>query len=484
MTDFESPDARAKRRDYLKAVGAIGAVGGSFVGATSAVSAQEGDGGSGKRYEGESLYTPPEDAPSPGAMYPRVARLDHAGRDDDGSSEDSGGDSTEQTDDDSAEKTDDDSTEDSDDGETLLATFEFYPSMSGGSEPYFPVYRSTDGGRSWSLFSEIHDTRGKGWGLRYQPTLFELPTEVGPWPAGTVLAAGNSIPILDDPEDVPEGEIGELGETSIDLYASTDEGESWEFVSTVVTGGRAIPYDEYSPVWEPELALDDDDNLVCYFADERRNSDDDYDQLIGFKASGDGGQTWGDEQFVAAVPNPEGNFPRPGMPVVTELPDGSYAMTFEVVGSGEVDGQAHIKMSPDGRDWGDPEDLGQPVTTEDGRRFINGPYVAWTPRGGDEGTLLVSGKQLVDENRDLAEGNGAVVLANTDLDGGGDWTPVKAPLSFETEDELGGFIFAGWTTPLLPSPNGKQLLQMTSTAIGSELTEIRYNKRPLDLSDA
>nr|WP_235007288.1 sialidase family protein [Haloarcula mannanilytica] len=361
----------------------------------------------------------------------------------------------------------------------LLATFEFYPSMSGGSKPYFPVYRSTDGGRSWSKYSEIHDTSGKNWGLRYQPTLFELPEEVGPWPAGTVLAAGNAIPILDDPEEVPEGDIGELGETSIDLYASTDEGETWEFVSTVITGGTAVPHAGNNPVWEPELALDADGDLVCYFADERQGTDDDYNQLVAYKASEDGGQTWGEEQFVAAVPNETS---RPGMPTITELPNGNYMIGYEVVGP-DLEGEVHVKTSPDARDWGDPTDLGNPVATADGRRFVNGPYVTWTPHGGENGTVLVSAKQLVDEDRNPAEGNGEVVLANTDLDGSGDWTAVKAPLSFETEDELGGRGFVGWTTPILPSPNGKQLLQLTSTASSAELCEIRYAKRSLELNE-
>ncbi|WP_406600196.1 sialidase family protein [Haloarcula terrestris] len=441
--------SHSSRREYCKTMAALG--GTMFVGTGSAQSETNKPGG---KYSGDVLYTPPEGTPAPGSLYPRVTRLEHAGPGNScGNSQSGRG--------------------------PLLATFEFYPSMSGGSTPYFPVYRSTDGGRSWSKYSEIHDTSGKGWGLRYQPTLFELPEEVGPWPAGTVLAAGNSIPILDDPEDVPEGQIGELGETKIDLYASTDEGETWEFVSTVITGGKAVPYAGNSPVWEPELALDDDGNLVCYFADERMGTDDDYNQLVAYKASEDGGLTWGDEQFVAAVSD---GVTRPGMPTITKLPNGRYMICYEVVGEDDVDGEVHVKTSPDGRDWGEPSDLGNPVVTGDGRRFINGPYVTWTPRGGENGTVLVSGKQLVDENRELVEGNGEVVLANTDLDGSGDWTALKAPLSFETESDLDGRIFVGWTTPILPSPNGKQLLQFTSTASSSELCEIRYGKRPLKLN--
>ncbi|ELZ85494.1 exo-arabinanase [Haloferax gibbonsii ATCC 33959] len=431
------------RRKYLAAVGAVGA---AAVGSTGVIA---GSGRDDEQTDVEgTLYSPPSDAPVPGSLYPRVTRLKH------GSGK--GGE------------------------KQLLATFEFYPSMSGGSEPYFPVYRSTDGGRTWSKFSEIHDTSGKDWGLRYQPTLFELPHAVGPWPAGTVLAAGNSIPILDDPEDVPEGEVGELGETSIDLYASTDRGASWEFVSTVVTGGKAVPYDGNSPVWEPELGLDDDGNLVCYFADERMGSDDDYNQLVAYKASEDGGRSWGDEQFVAAIPD---ETTRPGMPTVTPLPNGTYMMSYEVIGPDYLYGEVHVKTSPDGRDWGDPTDAGTLVSTADGRRFINGPYVTWTRAGGKDGTILVSGKQLVDGNRELAEGNGEVVLANSNLDGSGDWEAVDAPLSFETEGDLGGRAFVGWTTPLLPSRHGDELLQLTSVADGPNLCEISYGVQSLKLDD-
>ncbi|WP_222912826.1 sialidase family protein [Natrinema sp. SYSU A 869] len=430
------------RREHLQAIGLLGAVG---LGTTGAVQVTKAHLNSGDEHSGETLYSPPKGAPAPGAMYPRVERLEYS----------PGG------------------------NETLLATFEYYPSMSGGAEPYFPIYRSTNGGQTWSKFSEIHDQSGKDWGLRYQPTLYELPAETGPWPAGTVLAAGNAIPILDDPDNVADGEIGELGDSSIDLYASTDHGESWEYVSTVATGGPAVPHAGNSPVWEPELQLDADGNLVCYFADERQADDDDYNQLVGLKASSDGGQTWGDEEFVTAIPN---GADRPGMPVVVELPNGTYMAVYEVVGSDNVNGEVRVKTSPDGRDWGDPTDLGQQVVTDDGRRFINGPYITWTPRGGPDGTILVSGKQLVDGNRNLADGNGEVVLANTNLDGSGNWTPVKASLSFETESELGGRIFAGWTTPILPSANGKHLLQMTSTAMNEDLCEIQYAECPLKLN--
>ncbi len=51
-----------------------------------------------------------------------------------------------------------------------------------------------DQGKTWSLYSSVKDTVN-GWGLRYQPYLYELPVDVGEMRAGTILAAGNSIPV-------------------------------------------------------------------------------------------------------------------------------------------------------------------------------------------------------------------------------------------------------------------------------------------------
>lgn len=366
-------------------------------------------------------------------MYPRVTRLEH---------DDSG-------------------------GETLLATFEYYRSTVSeyADQPYFPLYRSTDGGANWSRFSAIHDTQN-GWGLRYQPTLFELPKPVGPWDAGTVLAAGNSIP--DD-----------LSETRIELYASEDHGETWEYVSTVATGGEAIPWAGNEPIWEPELELDADDNLVCYFADER-HSDQGYDQLIGHKVSPDGGRTWNEQTFDVAMPD---GVPgrRPGMPVIQKLPNDRYVMTYEIVG--HQHGAVFVRTSPNGTDWGDPEAMGTPVRTEDGRQLTNGPYVTWTPKGGDDGTILVSGKTLRYEDGSQAPGSGRTILATTDLAGEGAWTPITAPLWYEDEIDT-DYMFVGWTSPLLPVKNGTQLLQMSSTYVDEhDFCEVRYATHPLKLNE-
>ena len=108
---------------------------------------------------------------------------------------------------------------------TLLATWENYsPQLP---LVYAPIYRLVDGGATWHAYSTITD-QVNGWGLRYQPFLYVLPERIGKLEKGSLLYAGNSIP-----ED--------RSQTKIDVYASTDGGRSWAFVSSVARGGEAEP---------------------------------------------------------------------------------------------------------------------------------------------------------------------------------------------------------------------------------------------------
>lgn len=146
----------------------------------------------------EILYVPPADFNDPRVLYARTAELTHSNN-------------------------------------ALLATWENY-----SPEPplvYFPIWKSTDHGVSWNHISNVTD-QVNGWGLRYQPSLYELPVDYAGFKAGDVLLAGNSIPT-------------NLSNTQIDLYASRDGGYNWEFVSHVAAGGEAEPNNGLTPVWEP-----------------------------------------------------------------------------------------------------------------------------------------------------------------------------------------------------------------------------------------
>lgn len=87
----------------------------------------------------------------------------------------------------------------------ILATWENY----GPEPPCFPIFKSVDKGLTWKEIARVEDTEN-GWGLRYQPFLYELPQELGGFPAGTILLAGSSIP-------------KDLSVTRLELYASVDK---------------------------------------------------------------------------------------------------------------------------------------------------------------------------------------------------------------------------------------------------------------------
>lgn len=75
-----------------------------------------------------------------------------------------------------------------------------------------------------------------GLGMAAQPALAELPFAVGDFPAGTVLASGNSW----GPKS-----------TNIDLYASRDKGHTWTFVSNVARGTGPDTTNGNPCIWEP-----------------------------------------------------------------------------------------------------------------------------------------------------------------------------------------------------------------------------------------
>jgi hypothetical protein len=360
----------------------------------------------------KTLYSPPGQAPTVGAMYPRVIQIkNHAGSEG-----------------------------------YLLATFEHYMNR----EPSFPIYRSTDKGETWNLFSEVEDTRNK-FGMKYQPHLFELPQQVGEFPAGTIFCSGNSIP-------------SDMSSTELLVYVSRDGGKGWEFLSSIIKGGRAIyPNTGETPVWEPFLGLDKSSRLVAYYSDERYE-DKKLDQILSHKISEDGGKTWGNEVFDVAVADGK---TRPGMAIVEKLPNGKYIMVFEIVG---VEGiPVHYKISDDGISWGDPADLGKRIMNKEGHFLRSTPYVIWSPYDGSNGTIMVSGMAI--NINGIEKGNGYMINKNL---GEGEWTHIEAPISYSTKDgKPGGYS----QTMIVMDSTGREIMQLVPVPNGTQSQmDIRYSK--------
>lgn len=119
--------------------------------------------------------------------------------------------------------------------------------------------------------------------------------------------------------------------------------KTWKFVSHIASGGKAIPNNGVSrhypfdwqtdrlqetPVWEPFLMVYNN-QLVVYYSDQR---DPNYGQKLVHQVSSDGGKTWGPVVNDVAV-SPYSA--RPGMPIVSKLPNGKYFLTYEYGGAPE-----------------------------------------------------------------------------------------------------------------------------------------------------
>jgi sucrose-6-phosphate hydrolase SacC (GH32 family) len=338
----------------------------------------------------QTLYTPPSGSPAPGSLYPRALRLQHNG---------------------------------SANG-TLLATFEQYTNTT----PVFPIYRSTDNGTSWTKISDVADTQN-GWGMRWEPQLFELPQAMGGFPAGTILAAGDSVP-------------ADRSATKIDLYASTDRGQTWTFVSNIATGGEAISSNGHTPVWEP-FFLFAGGRLIAYYSDQRDTT---YGQKIDHQVSTDL-RTWG--PVVDDVTKPT-YADRPGMPVVTRLPNGNYVMTHEYCGAPEGGCSVYYKISSDPEAFGSATD--QVLRATDGTIPSGAPYVTWLPAGGPNGTLAVSGDTVED------------LFINTANGTPNSWTRIRANVP------------RGYSRGLLPLSDGHSLMVFSAGRAGvSTLNPVQYS---------
>ncbi|KAI8809306.1 Sialidase [Cladochytrium replicatum] len=284
---------------------------------------------------------------------------------------------------------------------TLLMTWENY--SPGPGLVAFPIYRSLDHGFTWSKLSTVAD-QVNGWGLRYQPHLYELPRAFAGYPAGTILLAGNSIPT-------------DLSLTKLDIYASIDKGVTWTFVSSVASGGRAVPDNGQTPVWEPFLYLhESSDTLICYYSDQR---DSKYGQKIVHQVSKDLVK-WGPvvDDFASPIYSD-----RPGMPTIALLPNGKYIMTYEHGGAPEVVVLIWISQGNFAiffKIAADPFSFGSANATvlrlNDNTVPTSSPYVIWTPVGGSTGagTIVVSAYSSSD------------LFLNQNL-GAGPWTRLTTP---------------------------------------------------------
>jgi hypothetical protein len=321
-----------------------------------------------------------------------------------------------------------------------------------------PIYESTDEGATWRLATHATDTARQDnsrCNLHWQPHLTEVSRATGSLSAGTILLSASSV---------CNDERGRMAQMQLQLYGSTDAGKTWQYRGAVADGTVELP------VWEPNLQILDDGSLVTYYSSETHKADG-YNQLLCHKVSKDQGKTWGPEVYDVAFP---GGVERPGMAIVTRLPDRRYVMNYEAV-EGPVQNQVYLKYSRDGLNWGDPADRGTPVQTQSGVYPANCPVVSWFPLGGPNGVLIVSARGAAGGG----DPSGHSLFWNTN-NGAGPWWETPAPV------QKGANSRAGWTQALMLKRDGS-MLHITSSASADASNngarnEIRFAAKKLDFS--
>ncbi|KAH7033664.1 Sialidase [Microdochium trichocladiopsis] len=248
---------------------------------------------------------------------------------------------------------------------TILAT----ASLMGHSPGYFPVFESKDGGASWKYISNLTD-QVNGWGMSAQPAITELTEDLGKYKKGTILAGGNSW---------------SNNGTRIDLYASTNRGRSWEFVSHVASGGRPNTTNGATPVWEPYFMVYNH-QLVCYYSDQR---DPKHGQKLSHQTSRDLVHWSAPVDDVAY----DEYIARPGMTVVAYIkPTKKWILVHEFpVGNSSSHGShypVYYRLADSPLDFRHSEGL--PIVIDGSFAPNASPYVVWSPLGGPFGTIVVS----------------------------------------------------------------------------------------------
>lgn len=249
---------------------------------------------------------------------------------------------------------------------TILAT----ASLRGRRSPAaLPIFESKDGGASWKWISDVED-QVNGWGLGAHPALTELTEPLGDYPAGTILATGNSA---------------SNNGTRIDLYASTDKARSWKFVSRIAQGGRPNTTNGADPIWEPYLLVYNH-SLVAYYSDQR---DPKHGQKLSHQVSADL-KTWGPVVNDVAY---DLYIARPGMTVVAYIPPiDQWILVYEFpIGNSSSHGvhyPVYYRLAKSPLDFRLSEGL--PIVIDNKVAPNASPYVVWSSVGGPNGTIVVS----------------------------------------------------------------------------------------------
>ncbi|CBX96272.1 hypothetical protein LEMA_P111910.1 [Plenodomus lingam JN3] len=191
--------------------------------------------------------------------------------------------------------------------------------------------------------------------------------------------------------------------TNIELYASYDQGETFEFVHRIAEGGPIISVGGAAVV-EPFM-LYHDKRLTVYFSDQR---DGQHAQKVVQLSTEDMWTTWGtatDVTSSAALSDILGSL---SAAEVRGLPNNQYLLVVESMRNGTSQVQYGITENPENSGIGPFSE----VRTATGPQPRGASYVTWSPLGGSNGTIV------------LSDSTSSSVFINQAL-GAGHWREIK-----------------------------------------------------------
>ncbi len=251
----------------------------------------------------------------------------------------------------------------------LLATKENSAFKSRAKDQRYPIFRSLDDGKSWEEIHRMVDLVNEGSSVGWQPYLFELPEDVGSFKKGTVIFAFCT----------------RKPNTTVVLHYSLDCGNSWHGLCNVDEGGTSKDWSwSAMGIWEPILKYENG-RLYCFYSDELEKGEGPdhiggHCQRIVYRYTNDL-VTWSEKKECVAVEAPN---ERPGMLSLTKMGNGKWAAVYE-----HIWGHIYIKFADDLDSWDVPYD-GVRIDSVNGDYMWGAPVVAWTPLGGECGTLFAT----------------------------------------------------------------------------------------------
>lgn len=197
--------------------------------------------------------------------------------------------------------------------------------------------------------------------------MYILKQSYGSYPAGTLCIAGVSTPLSLE------------GGVYIDLYTSSDSGQTWKFASHVAYGaGPETVTTGDAAIWEP-FFLEYEGSLYIYFSDQRDSA---HSQKLSV-VSTENLKTWSASSNVVAYSDANA---RPGMAVISYLPNGQYMLSYEYCNDAGSSGcPAHLRFASNPTEFLDAADTA--LTTTSGYTPGGSPYSVYSSQ---EGATIVS----------------------------------------------------------------------------------------------